>query len=154
MKNKFFWLSPDEYILGPYQPEAKPQAKINQPEHEAKPRASWFPSLLQAIHVGPFNLFRLVAGSENELLPNQRKLKEWINQQAQKHEPLKFPIFHDEFFADNVFVDLDEQSVKEELSRKIITHLETGSSEMFFLPTLPVNPHLKHDRKKESSALF
>jgi hypothetical protein len=149
MKKNLFWLSPEEYILGPYQPEAKPEAEIHQTEPEFKPRVSWFPELLHAIPVGKFNLFQLVAGSENELRPNQKKLKEWICGQSQKHEPLKFPVFIEE-----LFFDPEDQNAKEELAGKIIAHLKEGSMEMIFLPTLPVNPHLKQDHKKESSWLF
>ena len=65
-------------------------------------------------------------------------------EQARKHEPLKFPIF----------LEIDENISKEDLAGKIMDHLIYGSSDMIFLPTLPVNPHIKQDHKKKSSPLF
>lgn len=145
MKPKFFYTSPEEFIFGPYTP-----AQIGRPkphpfsEEEVEKRAKWFPAILHAIPVGNFNLFQVVSGSPNELGPNQTKLKEWILEQARKHEPLKFPIF----------LEIDENISKEDLAGKILDHLFYGSSDMIFLPTLPVNPHIKQDHKKESSWLF
>ncbi len=145
MKSRFFYMSPEELVFGPYTPAQIGRSKPHPfPEQKVEKRAKWFPAILHAIPVGKLNLFQVVSGSPNELGPNQTKLKEWILEQARKHEPLKFPIF----------LEIEEDISKEDLAGKIMDHLLYGSSDMIFLPTLPVNPHIRQDHKKRVSRLL
>lgn len=140
MNKDIFWLSPEEFIFGPYTHNDANGRKNPHPipQYKEEKRAPWFPDILHSIPVGKLNLFQVVAGTPSEIGPNQTKLKEWILEQARKHEPLKFP----------VFLEIDENISREDLAGKILNHLSNGSSDMIFLPTLPVNPHIRQDHKK------
>lgn len=141
MKSNMFWLSPEEFIGEPYTPAPTKRSETPQPlpKTDEQKKAPWFPNILHTIPVGRLNLFQVVAGTPSEIGPNQARLKEWILEQAHKHEPLKFPIL----------LEIDENISKEELAGKIMDHLLHGSSDMIFLPTFPVNPHIRKTHKKQ-----
>jgi hypothetical protein len=95
-----------------------------------KPRlASWFPEQLHLLKFGGLTLFEVLSGSEKELGSNQRELKRWIMDRAEKHHPIDF----------RTYVGASKDISREELARIILAHRTTGAKGIFFLPSLPAS---------------
>ncbi len=144
MKKPLFYISTKYYTYGPYQSQVNRSQDITQSDQEFIPKANWFPGMLHAISIGNMNLFELISDCEEWLGSSQLELRIWIQEQSKKNEPLRFPFL----------INDNENLSKEELASKIMSHIKNGSDDMFFLPSLPINPCIEEDHKKESSVLF
>ena len=136
MSNKKFWMTVGEWVhdSSPTMPRNNQQTICVAPSTTIK-RARWFPAMLHSIRFGKLTLFEIIAGSEEDLGPNQKELKSWVAEQSfRKHQSLKVP----------VFAGVNRYATKEELAGLIMNHLVLGSShKMIFLPALPMEYHSK-----------
>lgn len=137
MFNKKFWLTVAEWVQDPSPTtrENNHLRGIHLSSNSATERARWFPIILHSVYYGAFSLFEIIAGSEDDLGPNQKELKNWVTTQSfKKYQPLKLP----------VFAEVNRCTTKEELAGLIMNHLILGSSyRMIFLPALPMEYHSK-----------
>jgi hypothetical protein len=131
--NRKFWMTVGEWFqdLSPVtQCNNQPRVCATGPTIE---KARWFPSALHGIRFFNISLFEIIAGSENNLGPHQKELKNWVSERSHKtHESLRIP----------VFVEMSELTTKDDLAGLIMNHIILGSSrKMIFLPALPMEYH-------------
>jgi len=100
--------------------------------------APWFPNQLHLLTFGGLTLFEVLSGSEKELSSNQRELKRWIMDRAEKHRPIYF----------GTYVGTSKDISRDELARRILAHRKTGAKGIFFLPSLPANYPFRPESRK------